>query len=66
VSAAYQRRGIGKRLIAALAALAKKRGCVYAWLGTDKENDAAQACFASVPDAEPAQDFLLYAWDLED
>ena len=66
VSPAYQRRGIGRALTAALVEAARQRGCAYAWLGTDRDNTAAQACFRSVPDVEPPQTFLLYEWDLEE
>ena len=66
VSPAWQRHGIGRALIAALVEAARQRGCAYAWLGTDSDNTAAQACFRSVPDVEPPQPFLLYEWDLED
>lgn len=65
VSPAWQRRGIGRALTAALVEAARQRGCAYAWLGTDRDNTAAQACFRSVPDVEPPQPFLLYEWELE-
>lgn len=65
VSPAYQRRGIGRALTAAVVEAARHRGCAYAWLGTDHDNMAGQACFQSVPDVEPPQSFLLYQWDLE-
>lgn len=61
-----RRRGIGKRLIEALVKDAASRGCVYVWVGTQTGNTAAQATFASVPDAEAPQPFLLYEWDLQD
>lgn len=66
VAAAHRRRGLGRRLVAALVDAARRRGCVYAWLGTEQDNVIAQACFRSVPGVETAQPFLLYEWDLED
>lgn len=66
VSPDYQRKGIGRRLATALVEFALSRGCSYAWLGTDKENSAARACFGSVTDVEPPQEFLLFEWDFED
>lgn len=66
VSPAYQRRGIGRALTAALVGEGRKRGVAYAWLGTAKDNAAARACFGSVPDVEAPQPFLLYEWDFED
>lgn len=65
VSPAHQRRGIGRKLVQALLDTARARGCVFAWLGTSSDNTAAQACFAAVPGAAPAQPFLLYEWDLD-
>lgn len=66
VSPSHRRRGIGRRLVQALIEHARARGCVYAWLGTDQDNQPAQACFSSVPDGEPAEAFLLYEWELID
>ena len=66
VAASYRRQGIGRRLVNALIAEAKRRGCDYAWLGTDADNTAGQACFGSVPGSEDPQAFLLYEWALDD
>jgi ribosomal protein S18 acetylase RimI-like enzyme len=60
----YRKQGIGRQLVQKLVASAKDRGCIYAWLGTDTGNVAAQACFSSVPEVEAPQPFLLYEWDL--
>lgn len=65
VAVSHRKRGIGRQLVQELVASAKDRGCVYAWLGTDTDNVAAQACFSSVPEGEPPQPFLLYEWELE-
>lgn len=66
VSPDWQRRRIGRQLTQALVAEAVRRGCQYAWLGTETGNVAAQACFASVDLAEGPKTFLLYEWDFED
>ncbi len=66
VASTHRKRGIGRSLVEELKGIAKKRGCVYAWLGTDKKNKAAQRCFGSVPNGEAPQEFLLYEWDLEE
>ena len=66
VASTHRRRGIARRLVEELLNTAKNRGCVFAWLGTDADNLAAQACFTSVPEVEEPQPFLLYEWDLED
>jgi len=65
VSPAYQRRGIGRKLVEALLHAARTRGCVFAWLGTATDNIPGQACFASVPGVAKPQPFLLYEWNLE-
>jgi ribosomal protein S18 acetylase RimI-like enzyme len=65
VALSHRKRGIGRQLVQELVASAKDRGCVYAWLGTNTDNVAAQACFSSVPEVETPQPFLLYEWELE-
>ncbi len=35
VAPAWQNQGIGKRLVSALLDRAKRRGCTYAWVGTE-------------------------------
>ena len=65
VALSHRKRGIGRQLVQKLVETAKDRGCVYAWLGTDTDNVAAQACFSSVPEGEPPQHFLLYEWELD-
>lgn len=65
VALSYRKRGIGRQLVQKLVASAKDRGCVFAWLGTNTDNVAAQACFSSVPAVKTPQPFLLYEWELE-
>jgi ribosomal protein S18 acetylase RimI-like enzyme len=60
----YRMQGIGRRLVESLVAQAKDRGCNYAWLGTDADNVAGQACFGSVAGVKEPQPFLLYEWDI--
>ena len=55
VASTHRRLGIGRSLVKALLAEAKARGCVSAWLGTDIDNESAQACFGSVPEGKPPQ-----------
>lgn len=64
VATTHRRRGIGRKLVQALITAAEERRCVYAWLGTDINNVPAQGCFASIPEGETPQKFLLYEWDL--
>jgi len=65
VAPAYRRQGIGRRLVEALLAKAKERGCTYAWLGTDIDNTSGQACFGSVTGAGTPEKFLLYEWEID-
>ncbi len=65
VASTHRNLGIGRNLVTELLNIAEDRGCVFAWLGTDTDNMAAQACFESVPEVEESQPFLLYEWDLE-
>jgi ribosomal protein S18 acetylase RimI-like enzyme len=65
VSPLHQRRGIGRALVEALLDEARRRGCTFAWLGTDLTNVGGNACFSKVPGVEPAQPFNLYEWDWE-
>ena len=66
VAPGHRRQGIGRRLVEALLANAKQRGCTYAWLGTDIDNTSGQACFGSVRGAGTPTKFLLYEWELDD
>ena len=55
--------GIGTALVRALAALASERGCYGMWVGTEVDNEAAQATYrrAGATDRTP---FVLLNWDL--
>ena len=65
VASTHRRQGIGRRLVDALVGYAKDRRCVYAWLGTEADNTAAQRCFGAHPEVEEPQPFLLYEWNFE-
>jgi len=59
-----QNAGIGRQLINKIILEGKKRNCKYAWLGTAADNFTAQRCFASVPNGNQPEKFLLYEWDM--
>ena len=42
-----RRRGVGRALVAALAQVARERGCYGMWTGTEAGNEAALATYAS-------------------
>ncbi len=64
VASTHRCRGIGRELVGWMIKTARARNCVYAWLGTDTDNAAGQACFAAVAEGEKPQPFLLYEWEL--
>ena len=66
MAAACRQRGIGRRLVGDLVAQARRRGCDYAWLGTEVDNTAGRACFSAVRGAREAGQFILYEWILSD
>ncbi|MDX8350912.1 GNAT family N-acetyltransferase [Cognatiyoonia sp. IB215182] len=58
----YQRRGIAKRLCAALMQVARARGCEGIWLATEGDNAAARALYRSL-DARETGEIVVYDWD---
>lgn len=64
VDPAFQRRGIGRALVEALAALARERGCYAMWVLTDADNAAALATYraAGAGQAEPS---VMLSWTFE-
>lgn len=64
IAPAYQRRGLGRKLIQAVLDDARARGCASAWVATATDNTPAQACFASIRGVAAPQPFVLYEWDL--
>ena len=59
----HRRRGIGRALVQALAALAAERGCQSMFVLTEKTNTAAIATYAY---ADPVRedDFVMFTWRL--
>ena len=55
--------GVGSRLVAALAEIARETGCYGMWVGTETDNEAAVATYrrAGATDEAP---FVLLNWDL--
>jgi ribosomal protein S18 acetylase RimI-like enzyme len=59
----HRRRGAGRALVDALAALAQERGCYGMWLGTEPDNEAALATYRSAG-ASPPEASVTIAWRL--
>jgi ribosomal protein S18 acetylase RimI-like enzyme len=63
VAEGVRRRGIGTALVAALAKLARERGCYAMWTGTERDNEAARVTYRrSGATANPPHEFV--DWDL--
>jgi ribosomal protein S18 acetylase RimI-like enzyme len=56
-------RGIGAALVRALADVARERGCYGMWVGTETDNEAAQATYRRAGATEETP-FVLLNWDL--
>jgi len=63
VDAGARRRGIGRSLVEALAALARERGCYDMWTATETDNVAARATYVRAG-ARAAEPQLVLEWDL--
>ncbi|MDA0301190.1 MAG: GNAT family N-acetyltransferase [Chloroflexi bacterium] len=59
VDEAFQRRGIGRALVQALAALARERGCTGMWVLTDADNKAALATYRAAGGGAPLPQVML-------
>ena len=63
VAPAARLQGIGARLVAELAVIARRNGCYGMWVGTEIGNDAALATYRRAGASEEAP-FTLLSWDL--
>jgi ribosomal protein S18 acetylase RimI-like enzyme len=66
VSAKWQRRGIGKRLLAALLDHGQGMGCREAWVATEVDNEAARALYQAAQGKEDADRAVVYTWKLRE
>lgn len=62
VAEQFRRRGIGRALLRALAALARGRGCYGMFVLTDDWNEAALATY-DVDDARRENGIVMFSWD---
>jgi len=63
VAPAARLQGVATKLVRALADLARGRGCYGMWVGTEADNEAAQATYRRAGADEEAP-FVLMSWDL--
>ncbi len=59
-----RRRGAGKLMMSALRDFAQTRGCEEMWLGTEVENDSANALYKSLDPDDVAQ-FIGYTYETD-
>jgi ribosomal protein S18 acetylase RimI-like enzyme len=62
VDEAFQRQGIGRRLVTALAELAVSRGCYGMWVGVDDPANAAALAVYRAAGAAAPERVLLFNW----
>ena len=60
VAPAYQRRGIGKRVLAALLEHGRALGCTEAWLGAEESNIAARRLYVSAGAEEAPMVYVTF------
>ena len=65
VAADQRRRGAGKAIMSKLISLAQEHGCEEVWLGTEPDNDPANALYQSL-DPDEAESFVGYTFETDD
>ncbi|HMS56149.1 MAG TPA: GNAT family N-acetyltransferase [Fimbriimonadaceae bacterium] len=65
VDDAFQGRGIGKQLVAAILDAGKRRGAREAWVATEMENAAARALYRSTGGKEDPDGIVMYLYQIE-
>ncbi len=64
VSSKVQRRGIGRKLVAALLARGREMGCREAWVATEVGNEAARGLYLSLGAVEDEERAVVYVYSL--
>lgn len=64
VAPAFQRRGIGRRLVETLCGHGKSLGCSEAWVATEPANIAAKQMYATAGGIEEESPFVMFSFDL--
>jgi GNAT superfamily N-acetyltransferase len=60
----HRRQGLGKAMMAALEAEARRAGCFEMWVGTEVSNAAARSLYAASGGVEDAEPFVSAVWRL--
>jgi GNAT superfamily N-acetyltransferase len=66
VAPSHQNRGVGRRMLAALLAHARKLGCREAWVLTGYDNSAARRMYAAAGGVEEREPTLMINFRLDD
>ena len=64
VSPTHQNRGIGKSLMRALLQVARKLGCVEAWVLTERDNGPAMHLYGSLGGEEASPETVMFTFHL--
>lgn len=65
VADSHRRQGLATRLLRELLRLAKKLGCVDAWILSDRSNGPAMRLYAGIGGVETAEDVVMYSFPLD-
>ena len=65
VTPTHRRRGIGKKLLKEMFAIAKSLDCNQAWVLTERSNIPAMGLYTSVAESEAPEDTVMFTFNLE-
>ncbi len=65
VAESHHRQGLGKRLLLAMFEVARKLGCVDAWVLSERENTAAMGLYSALGNAATPSDCVMFEFRLE-
>jgi GNAT superfamily N-acetyltransferase len=65
VASTHRGHGLGKAVLRALFEVARERGCVEAWVLTDRDNSTAMGLYASVGGIQGTQDHVMFTFHLD-
>jgi ribosomal protein S18 acetylase RimI-like enzyme len=65
VAATHQRRGLGKRLLHSVFAVARDLGCAEAWVLTDRANTPAMRLYTAAGSTDAPTDHVMFTFRLD-